>query len=304
MLRFSWMSLGRLLRQALGRRSPRIGLALGGGGARGLAHVGVLQVLEEHDIPIGLIVGSSMGAIVGGAYAQDPHAETLRKRIVQYIQSREEDEERVAHRVMHSPEGRFSRWANSLRQYHSLTRDLQQSSLLDQEPLRRTISSLLEDTLIEQAKIPFSAVAVDLLLGEVVILDRGPIREAVEASAAIPGVFPPAKWNDRLLVDGGVSSLVPVEEAHRLEASVVIAVDVSQSVEQEPAPERGIDLLFRADEIARAHLKELQLRQADLVIRPQIGPAQWFEFAHFEQIIASGEKAARESLEGLKRLLP
>ncbi len=204
---------------------------------------------------------------------------------------------------MRSPEGRFSRWANSLRQYHALTRGPQRSSLLEEEPLRRTISALLRDDLIEQAKIPFAAVAVDLLAGEVVVLDRGPIREAVEASAAIPGVFPPVKWSDRLLVDGGVSSLVPVEEARSKGVEVVAAVDVGQPLEGEPAPERGIDLLFRADEIARTHLKEFQLRQADLVIRPRIGSSQWFEFAHYQEIISSGEEATREALPQLERIL-
>jgi NTE family protein len=292
-----------LFRRILRRRRPRIGLALGGGGARGLAHLGVLQVLEEHGIPIDLIIGTSMGAIVGGAYAQEPDAQALEARIVAYLQSREEKEELAAQRVLRAPSGRLSRWANSLLQYYYLSRDARRSSLLEEEPLRRMISALLQEEPIEQTKIPFAAVAVDLLAGEVAVLDRGPIRVAVEASAAIPGVFPPMRLDERLLVDGGVSSLVPVEEAREKGADAVIAVDVGQELEEAPPPERGIDLLFRADEIARARLKRLHLRQADLVIRPQIGHLQWFEFARYREIIAHGEEAGREALPQLARIL-
>jgi len=288
----------------LRRRRSRIGLALGGGGARGLAHLGVLQVLEESNIKPDLIIGTSMGAIVGGAYAQEPDAPALAVRVVEYLRSREEEEEeRAARRVLRAPSGRLSRWASSLLQYYYLARELQRSSLLEEEPLQRMIAALLRDESIERTKIPFAAVAVDLLSGEVVVLDRGPIRTAVEASAAIPGVFPPVRLDDRLLVDGGVSSLVPVEEAREHGADAVIAIDVGEELEGASLPEREIDLLFRADEIARAHLTQLQLRGADLVIRPRVGHLQWFEFAHHEKIIASGEAAAREALPEVKRLL-
>ena len=291
-----------LLRRIL-RRRPRIGLALGGGGVRGLAHLGVLQVLEETDIKPDLIVGTSMGAVVGGAYAQEPDAGALTAKVIQYLQTREEEEELAARRVLRAPSGRLSRWANSLLQYYYLTRDLKRSALLEEEPLRRMIAALLRDEPIEQTEITFAAVAVDLLSGEAVILDRGPIRTAVEASAAIPGVFPPVRLDDKLLVDGGVSSLVPVEEARGQGADAVIAVDVGQELGEASPPERGIDLLFRADEIARAHLKRLQLRGADLVIRPQVSHFQWFEFASYREIIAHGKEAARESLPQLERLL-
>jgi len=283
------------------RRRSRIGLALGGGGARGLAHLGVLHVLEEQGIAIELIVGTSMGAIVGGAYAQEPDAPALTARIIEYLKSREEEEERAARRVLRMPSGRLSRWANSLLQYYYLTRDVQRS-LLEEGPLQRMISALLRDEPIEQAKIPFAAVAVDLLAGEVVVLDHGPIRAAVEASAAIPGVFPPVSLDERLLVDGGVSSLVPVEEARQQGADVVIAVDVGEEFERARPPERGVDLLFRADEIARAQLNRLHLRGADVVIRPQVGDIQWFEFAHYRELIACGAEAVREALPQLKRV--
>jgi len=291
-----------LLRRLL-RRRPRVGLALGGGGARGLAHLGLLQVLEEADIKPDLIVGTSMGAIIGGAYAQKPDAKALTTKVVRYLQAREEEEELAARRVLRAPNGRLSRWANSLLQYYYLTRELGRSALLWEGPLERMIAALLQDEPIERAEIPFTAVAADLLSGESVILDRGPIRLAVEASAAIPGVFPPVRLDRRLLVDGGVRSLVPVEEAHAAGAERVIAVDVGQDLGVAAPPERGIDLLFRADEIARAHLKRLQLLRADLVIRPQLGEVQWFEFTRYQELIIQGEEAARAALPQLKRML-
>lgn len=296
------MRSSTLLRRILRQRRPRIGLALGGGGARGLAHLGVLRVLED-TIKIDLIVGTSMGAVVGGAYAQEPEARALAARVIQYLESREEEEELAVRRVLRAPSGRLPRWANSFLQYYSLTRDARRSSLLEGELLRRMVAALLKDEPIERARIPFSAVAVDLLSGEVVVLDHGPIRAAVEASAAIPGVFPPVRLDDRLLVDGAVGSLIPVEEARGQGADAVIAVDVGQELEKARPPERGIDLLFRADEITRANLNRLQLRQADLVIRPRVGRLQWFEFAHYRRIIEQGAEAARKALPRLERML-
>lgn len=295
---YSLTSLRRLF-----RRRPRVGLALGGGGARGLAHIGVLNVMEGQGIPIDLIVGTSMGAIVGGAYAQEPAAKALEARVIKYLQSLEEKDELATLQVPHPPGGRLARWANSLQQYYFLTRSVQRSSLIGDESLKRMISFLLDDSQIENSEVPFAAVAVDLLAGETVTFTYGPIRQSVKASATIPGVFAPVEFNGRLLIDGGVSSLVPVEETRQLGADVVVAVDVSPPFAEVSPPKRGIDLLLRADEIARVHLKRLQLCQADVLIQPQVGRRQWFEFSHYQGVIESGAKATQGALPQIRQLV-
>lgn len=296
------MDLLANFRRLFRRPRSKVGLALGGGGARGLAHLGVLQILQKSDIPIDIIVGTSMGAVVGGVYAQNPDMEITMSKVIQYLESRENDEESALWRVMNSSSGRLSRWANSLMQYYILTRNAKRSAILKEGTIQRMVSALYRDELIEDTKIPFAAVAVDILAGQIEVIKQGPIREAVKASAAIPGVFPPVRSDDRLLVDGGVCSMVPVEEALNFGAEVVIAVDVSKEWGKESEPMRGIDLLYRADNITRCHLKQYHLKKADLVIKPPVGNYEWFEFSHYQKIIGGGKKAAKKALGQVKQL--
>lgn len=297
------MDLFKQLQNFFRPPKPVIGLALGGGGARGLAHLGVLKTLQKNDIAIDLIAGTSMGALVGGAYAQNPDIKVLLPKAIKYLKSRENIEKSTVLRVMNSSGGRISRWASSLMKYYFLARNARDHSLLKQENLEKVTRTLLRDELIKEAKIPFAAVAVDIISGKVKTFHQGPIRQAVNASIAIPGIFPPVEVDKRLLVDGGVSSLVPVEEARSLGADKVIAVDVSKPLENEEPPQRGIDLLYRVDDITRAHLKDYQLQKADLVIRPKVNDIHWFEFDRYQEIIPVGENATQDLMPKIRKIV-
>jgi len=181
----------------------KVGLALGSGGARGAAHVGVLKVLEREGIKVSAIAGSSIGAMVGGAYAAGIPL------------SRIEEEWMTTSRT---------------RLFRSFLPTFPRAGLSSGAGLRRYLREILGDVRIEELPIPFAAVATDLDTGEPVVLRKGPLVEAIRASTAIPGIFQPGRWEGRLLVDGGLVEPLPIRVCRELGADIVIAVDTN------PAP--------------------------------------------------------------------
>jgi NTE family protein len=192
-------------------RAPRVALVLGGGAARGFAHVGVLRVLEEAGIPVELVVGTSVGALVGALYADGHDARAL---------------EHLARDLDRDDFFDFG-----------LAPALFGTGLAKGERLEAWMTDHLRTLRIEQLELPFAAVATDLGDGSVVVLDRGEVARAVRASSAIPGVFEPVELGGRLLVDGGVVANLPVKAARDLGADVIVAVDVTEV--SGPGPREG-----------------------------------------------------------------
>lgn len=288
------------------RLSPKVGLALGGGGARGLAHVGVLKALEEHDIPVDLIVGTSMGAIIGALYAQDPDANRVRTKVLQLLDSGilkgsgfqlKQRLERIAkNRLIGPPVEHLVRLYTV---YQYATRD----HIFQDEAIREALSQLFEDKRIEDLSIPFASVAVDLVTGERVIFDRGPVRRAVLASASIPGIFPPVRWRDRQLVDGAVLSLVPINAAYALGSDLVIAVDVSPVLDQTPRIGNASEILIRCDDLTARAFNATRLAEADIVISPLHTHSSWSDFARSRDLIDTGYSGTLGRIGDLQRSL-
>ena len=176
----------------------KVALVLGSGGARGLAHIGVLKVLEKNNIPIHLIVGTSMGAFVGGFYAAGTGIDLMENLALSV------DRKFVARMLAPS--------------FH-------RSGFVNGERIRSYLQELLGDLYVDQLRIPFASVSADLTTGEEIIHDRGHLVDAIMASIAIPGVFKPIRYENRYLVDGGIVNPLPVSVAHKLGADVVIAVN-------------------------------------------------------------------------------
>lgn len=205
----------------------RVGLALGSGGARGAAHVGVLKVLEREGIKVSAIVGSSIGAMVGGAYA----AGLPLPRI---------EEEWLS--------------TNRAKLLRSLLPTFPRAGLSSGAGLRGYLREILGDMRIEELPIPFAAVATDLDTGEAVVLRSGPLVDAIRASTAIPGVFQPVRWEGRLLVDGGMTEPLPVRICRELGADVVIAVDTNPAPRPTtPAGRRPWSVLSRTSHAVLRH---------------------------------------------------
>ena len=283
----------------------KVGLALGGGAARGLAHLGVLRVLEREKVPIDVIVGTSMGAILGGAYAV--HQDTARlEREVRAILSSEEFRRNRLNFLRESREQRggllFS-MTNLMRKGYFYGISTLRTSFLSAEEFAGSMAALLPPVDIQTLPIAFGAVTLDLTNAKEVVICNGDLRSAARASSAIPGILPPVQWNGRLLIDGGWVDKVPVLPAFKLGADVVIAVDISAAIEDARSYRRGVDIMVRANAIKDGALVSFLRRLADVVIEPDVGMVHWADFTEYERCIQAGDDAATQLMPTIRALL-
>lgn len=284
---------------------PRLGLALGGGAARGLAHIGVLRALARHQIPVNLIVGTSIGALVGGLYALTLDIEETERRLREFLGSPVFRANRFQffHELRSERKGLIQGMTRLVRRGILVGYGFSRSSFISARTFEQNFNHLLDDVRIEQTQVPFAVVTCDLRRGEEVVLTEGPMRRAVSASSAIPGILPPVEWNGRLLVDGGWTSRVPVLPAFKLGADAVIAVDISAELRDTERLKRGYDIFIRASAIADSVLKRMQCRMADVLIRPEVGSIHWADFSRAHECIERGEAAAEAKIGEIEALL-
>jgi NTE family protein len=255
---------------------PSVGLALSGGAARGIAHVGVLKVLAEHNIPIDFVAGTSAGSVAGGALAAGMSLEEIEHL------------------------SRSLRWRDMGRM--TLSKLGVQSNARLEEYLRK----LLPLTRFEEMRIPFAAVATDLQSGEAVVMSgEGDVPFAIRASCCIPGWYVPVTdERGRQLVDGGLVANVPAAAARSLGADIVIAVDVNaEGAKFLGPPQSAIGVIFQSMMVVQRTVSALQLQDADIVIRPRVGRIRWDEMKRSDELIAAGEEAARRTIARIQRLL-
>jgi NTE family protein len=285
--------------------NSQIGLVLSGGGARGLAHIGVIRVLEKNGIKIAGISGASMGALIGGIYAQNPDATRLYTKVVGFIRSSKFHKLGVQNLREHrkrDPEDIINQLTNRVKRRLIINLAANRIALLRAERLRFAVNALLNPGNIEDCKIPFACVAADLLSGEEVVFTRGQIQPAVEGSSAIPGFLPPVPYNDHLLTDGSVVNNFPVEPLRHNGIQKIIAVDVSLSFEENPQINNVIDLVMRTSHITARKLGQILKTNADIIICPEIGDIHWSEFNRADDIISAGEDATIKMLPKIRRL--
>jgi len=245
-----------------------IGLALSGGAARGIAHVGVLLALAEHKIPIDCIAGTSAGSLVGGSLASG-----LPLYDIEAI-------------------GRSLRWRDIGRMTMS------RLGVQSNERLEQYLRARLPVTRFEELQIPFAAVATDLNTGEPVVLQKGDVPFAIRASCAIPGWYVPVMDEDgRQLVDGGLVAMVPSSVARSMGAEIVLAVDVNAQGATFMGPSRSVvSIVLQSMLVVQRTASQHQLEAADLVIKPRVGHIRWDEMARADELIASGYEAGVESI--------
>jgi NTE family protein len=286
---------------------PKICLALGGGAARGLAHLGVLKVFEDAHVPIHMIAGTSLGAMMGGLYATKPDAAYWMVRVDQFLRSfvsrkRRLDFLRKLEQPNNHNHGFFNDMSFLIRKGYFWGVTATQSAFVAEQEYRDLIYPLIPDISIEQTTIPFACVATDIRNGKRVMYTTGSLRTAISASCALPGIFPPVEDNGMLLVDGGWVERVPVICAWEMGADIVIAVDVSSDVElfEEKS---GLDIVLRADAVTRIYLNEILVRNADVVIHPAVGGTHWADFSNPKEMYKQGETAALEKLISIRTLM-
>ena len=251
---------------------PKIGLALGGGAARGFAHIGVVKMLEAHGIVPDYIVGTSAGAVVGALYAAGHDAFAMQK-IGQQL------DEKI-----------FADWTLGGR------------GLLKGEALQDFINQQVGKRPLEKLNKPFAAVATDLNNGERVVFRTGDTGLAVRASAAVPGVFQPAQFRGHHYVDGGLTSPVPVQAAREMGADIVIAVDISARPEGQPVDSLTA-IIWQTTTIMGGMIGANELKGADVVIRPKLPYVKSWDFTARNDAMLEGERAALAALPTLRQKL-
>ncbi len=248
-----------------------VALALGGGFARGYAHLGVLQVFEEQGIPISCLTGSSIGSIIAAAYASGT---PLPRIIAKCREIRFKD---------------FAKWRVS------------RFGLASNERLGALVQRYFDSQQFEDLKIPIGIVATDLGTGDPVLFKEGNISDAVRASCAFPGLFEPINIGTRVLADGGLVAPVPTKAARDLGAEVVVGVSVGMHDEHLGAPKNIFQVVSRAVSAAQKHQLEGWERHADLVLRPDVQALSWDDFHRIDEAIDAGAAAALSALPQLKK---
>jgi NTE family protein len=255
-------------------RPPRVGLALGGGAARGFAHIGVIQVLEENGIHPDLVAGTSAGSLVAALYASGMNGQQLAALASSMDESAITDWE-------------LPGWNRGLIRGEALA-----------DYVRETTGRVP----LEKMKIPLGIVATDLDSGKGILFQRGDVGTAVRASSAVPAVFEPVKIGSHEYVDGGLSSPVPVRAAREMGADVVIAVDISQ-LPDGALTNNSLRMLLQTFSIMGRSINELELKDADVVVRPRLGGVAGTDFTLRKKNIEAGRAAALAMLPSIKAKL-
>ena len=257
-------------------KRPKIGLALGSGGSRGLAHIGVIKALEENNIPIDFIAGSSIGAMAGGFYAAGLSIKKMEEISLE------------------------TNW----RRMFSLVDPHLKQGLISGEKVKTFIEGYVDGKKIEDCKIPFVAVATDLKTGEIVILNKGEMAQAIRASISIPLVFKPVEIDDKTLADGGLSAPVPVEIVRGMGADIIIAINLDKHYHDEEWKPGWYNIANGSLNILRHHLALLNVASADMVINIDVGKNNyWYQFINGQDKILTGEKATKEILPRLQEII-
>lgn len=254
-----------LLKEEQWMKEPKIGLALGSGGARGFAHLGVVKALREAQIPIDMVAGSSMGALVGAMVCMG-----------------------------HSDENLY-RMATLFKRKYYMDYTVPKMGFITGKKIKELVRLLTKQKRIEQTDIPLAIVATDLLLGEKVVFRTGSIADAVRASISIPGILVPEKKDGKLLVDGGVIDRVPVSVTREMGADLVIAVDISH-FKAEHQVSSIFDVIIQSIDIMQREMVRWHEISADIMIRPMVEQFSSTAFKDVNDIIAIGEEAGRKQV--------
>ena len=269
------MNFGKFFSFFSGQRPmPKIALVLGGGAARGFAHIGVIRVLEQEKIPIDLIVGTSVGSLIGAIYAYDVNSFELEWSA-------------------------FTLERDDIFDYGLMT-VFTGLGAAKGEKLEEFVTTRVPIADIEDLKIPFAAVATDLNRGVRVVLDRGPVARAVRASCSIPVVFQPVEHQGGLLVDGGLLDNLPVSVARERGVDLVIAVDISVNVENHDITNL-IEVIVQSINIMAAENMRRRKQEADVLISPAVGSVGMMDFGQKKLCMQAGIEATQKAMPEIRK---
>ena len=283
-------------------KNNKIGLVLGGGGARGLGQIGVLKALKKQSIPVHMVAGTSIGAVIGAMYAATLDPDWIENEFKEFIDS--EAYKRIGlHRLVPTSQPNssiFQTAATYMKNQIIINLANDRLGILKQERLSEIIEFLLPVKTFEELKIPFSCLAVDLNSGEDVVFNSGNLIEAIVASSAIPGYIPPIEKDGMLLTDGAVSCPVPVKTVRKMGADFRISVDVGLNHFEPLENPNLLQVLGRAEQITSTRLGEVKSEKADITIRPDTMNVFWAEFDKIDQLIKLGAEETEKQFWQIK----
>ncbi len=289
-------------------RPLKSALVLGGGGARGLAHLGVLKALADAGLAPDMIVGTSFGAIVGACYALNPDADALSSRFLDMVSDEsvtrieKEFDSLAADDAEPGWLGKLSGLLGAVRRLILWNRSVVRESLVNNAVVTRLIDDLVGGAGFHQMALPFFAVAFDLSGNRDVVIGEGDVAVALRASSAIPGIFAPVAVGDRLLVDGAVFQELPTTTARQAGADFVLAVDVGSDPKQRP-PASAAEVWERVLSIRGEHFRTESQALADVLIKPAVSAIHWAEFSRADECYQAGIEATRGSLDEIEERL-
>lgn len=249
-------------------KNKKIGLALGGGAVLGAAHIGVLKAIDELNIPVNFISGTSIGAFISAFYA--------------FGKSWEEIES----------------FTNELNWFDLTSLSIPKLGLLSNKKLGDLIKDTIGDVNIEEAEIPLAMVATDIATGEKVVFTKGDVEKAVMASACIPGIFIPVEIDNRLLVDGGIVENVPITPLKKMGANFIISVDLN-SEHPYKKPENIVEVMLRSFDFTLKVATKLQTEKVDIQIKPDLSQFNMVDINQSDELIQAGYLEAKKSLKNI-----
>lgn len=284
----------------------RLGLALGGGAARGYAHMGVLQQLDANRIPVYRVTGTSMGAVIGGLYCWFGTARETIDHFKRFLTRSDAVNQAVYRRIMDSekrPANLLDNLTTFINKGILYGKAMANQSVVPAEVVLEAFRMLVPDVDIRDTRIPFGAVVTDLVEGEELLITGGSLRMALMASSAIPGVYPPVEWNDRILVDGGSSNKIPVRPCYQMGAAQVLAVCVSRELEDTRDFKRGMEIVVRSNAVSFHRLGQLQRQEASLTLHPELNHIHWADFSQIEPALHAGARSADMNMNRIRKLV-
>lgn len=253
-------------------KKRKVALALGGGAARGIANIGVLKILERERIPIDIIVGSSIGGLIGVSYSLGVPIYLMEKVALKFSMKKLAD---------------FS---------------ISKVSLVKGKKLEKLIGELTDKKTFKDARIPIAITTTDIDTGEELVHTKGDLQKIIQASCSWPGIFPPVRIESRKLGDGGIRNSIPVKTAKRLGATHVIAVDIGFCVKKDKV-DNLFQMFIQSIQILGEELDSYQSMQADVVIKPRLHEIDQFAFHRAKEAIEDGEEAAKKAISEIRRKL-
>ncbi len=282
----------------------KIGLALGGGGARGFAHLGVLEVLQKEKISIDIISGTSMGALVGGLYSKYKDIEIVKKKIYSSVEKdvvkKLEANFSSLEKKAHQESSQFHKPLLFIKEFLFWNMRLFKKHLVDYQPFEDLLKGLYGEAKFSDCQIPFLCVATDLVSQESVYIQDGPLWKAVFSSIALPGIFPWVRKKDKILVDGGVLESVPTLSLKDKKVNFIIGVSLEKELSVHNF-RNSMEVAAIVSETRHKRLVELSLSQADLVLEPAVSGFGWADFSKIDKIIERGKEEAEKRLPLLKK---